>query len=74
MGIAGIGTTNEVTDEMANEMGSLRKTIDRLHTTPMGEMRIRNNLGLQAADVVLWCKDAVSQADVIISQGKNWYA
>jgi Acetyltransferases len=51
----------------------LLKNIDELHTTPMGEERIRRNLGLQTKDVVLWCKEAVKHSDLIMGQGKNWY-
>jgi hypothetical protein len=49
--------------------------IEKLHTTPMGIERIRRNLGCDVEDVVTWCKDAVSKADVsaIERRGKNWY-
>ena len=40
----------------------------------MGAERIKRNLNLQTIDVVAWCKNAVKQADIIIGQGKNWYA
>jgi len=55
-------------------MRDLTANLDKLHTTPMGADRIRRNINLQADDVVAWCKDAVKQADIIIGQGKNWYA
>jgi len=54
-------------------MSSLIEHIDKLHTTQMGAERIRRNLNLQTDDVVLWCKEAVKRADIIIGQGKNWY-
>ena len=46
-----------------------------LHTTVLGEERIRRNLGLKTNDVVAWCKSAVSNAgkESIIRKGKNWY-
>jgi hypothetical protein len=49
--------------------------IKKLHTTPMGEERIRCNLGLENADVVEWCKKAVANApdSAIVRRGKNWY-
>ncbi|MCL2163445.1 MAG: GNAT family N-acetyltransferase [Oscillospiraceae bacterium] len=47
--------------------------IDIVHTTQMGEERIKHNLNLQTDDVVSWCKDAVMQADISIRRGKNWY-
>jgi len=54
-------------------MNSLIKSIDKLHTTPMGVARIKRNLNIQIDDVAAWCKDAVKQADIIIGRGKNWY-
>jgi ribosomal protein S18 acetylase RimI-like enzyme len=50
--------------------------VNLLHTTESGAGRIRHNLNLpldKADDVVSWCKEAVRQADLIISKGKNWY-
>ncbi|GHU55336.1 hypothetical protein FACS1894132_11300 [Clostridia bacterium] len=49
--------------------------IGKLHTTHMGEERVRNNLGLQTPDIVAWCKQVVSSAndDAIVRKGKNWY-
>jgi Acetyltransferases len=49
------------------------ENIDKLHTTPLGEERIRKNLQLQTNDVVRWCKETVRSADISIRQGKNWY-
>ena len=47
---------------------------DSLHTTELGAERVRRNLGLHdGADVVLWCKEAARQADIITGHGKNWY-
>jgi len=54
-------------------MKTLEETLEKLHTTPRGEARIKRSLNLQAEDVVAWCKDTVSEADIIIGQGKNWY-
>ena len=51
----------------------LVKNIEKIHTTKLGIERVRRNLGLQTGDVVLWCKEAIEQADIIIGQGKNWY-
>ena len=47
--------------------------LDKLHTTDSGAVRIKRNLNIQADDVVLWCKEFVKQADLIIGQGKNLY-
>jgi hypothetical protein len=49
--------------------------IEKLHTTTMGEERIRRNLGLENANIVEWCKKAVANAtdSAIVRRGKNWY-
>lgn len=55
-------------------MTDLMGNLDRLHTTELGAKRIRRNLKLQDdEDAVLWCKEAVEKADIIIGLGKNWY-
>lgn len=54
-------------------MNDLTRRIDKLHTTTMGEERIKRNLKLQTDDIVAWCKDAVQNADIIFGRGKNWY-
>lgn len=54
-------------------MQNLIVNMDKLHTTDSGAARIKRNLNLQADDVVLWCKEFVKQADIIIGQGKNLY-
>jgi hypothetical protein len=49
--------------------------IDKLHTTPMGEERIRRNLELEVDDIVEWCRLKVreSKPELIVRKGKNWY-
>jgi hypothetical protein len=49
--------------------------IESLHTTALGEKRIKRNLGLETNDVVAWCKSAVAGADKesLVRKGKNWY-
>lgn len=54
-------------------MNELLQNIDKIHTTKMGIERIKHNLNLQTLDVVLWCKEAIKKADLLIGQGKNWY-
>lgn len=56
------------------KMKSLPINIDKLHTTDLGAIRIRRNLNLQTEDIISWCKEFVKTADLIIGQGKNWYA
>ncbi|MDR1451716.1 MAG: DUF3781 domain-containing protein [Helicobacteraceae bacterium] len=50
--------------------------IERIHTTELGERRIRRNLDLTADNVVAWLKCALLAAnkDLFIRKGKNWYA
>lgn len=55
-------------------MNELLQNINKLHTTPMGELRIRRNIGLNNENVVLWCINALIKADLYIQSGKNWYA
>lgn len=49
--------------------------IDKIHTTPMGENRIRKNLGTNSPDVVELCINMILNPDCKITRnGKNWYA
>lgn len=52
-----------------------QELLARLHTTTLGEERIRKNLTLSAEeDVVQWCQMAIESQDAISwRQGKNWY-
>jgi len=49
--------------------------IDKLHTTELGEERIKRNLGLDTGDIVAWCKQAVRSInnESVTRKGKNWY-
>ena len=54
----------------------LLENIEELHTTPMGEDRIRRNLSLDvdAKDVVAFCRQKILDDKAVITrQGKNWY-
>lgn len=53
--------------------GELLEKIERLHTTPLGLVRIGKNLGLGETDIVAWCKDEIKKASKITRRGKNWY-
>jgi len=46
---------------------------DKVHTTVLGAVRIKRNLGLPDEDPVAWCKDRIKNADNIVRRGKNWY-
>jgi hypothetical protein len=54
-------------------MNDLLTNIKKIHTTPLGIMRIKKNLELETVDVVNWCKKKIKNADDIIRRGKNWY-
>ena len=54
-------------------MIDLLANIDKIHTTPLGEIRVRRNLALETKDVVNWCSNEIKNADKIIRNGKNWY-
>lgn len=54
-------------------MNNLLQSIDKMHTTPMGADRISRNIGVIKEDIVLWCKNATLQADLLMQSGKNWY-
>lgn len=52
----------------------LIENIGRLHTTEMGEERIRRNLSLVDTDVVQWCRSRILDDRAGIDRkGKNWY-
>lgn len=55
-------------------MSDLLANLDKIHTTPMGEERIKQNLSLQKEDVISWCKNAIQNAELKMQLGKNWYA
>lgn len=54
-------------------MHELIENLDKLHTTELGIQRVRKNLGLDAKDVVLWCRQQVENPQSISRVGKNWY-
>lgn len=59
---------------MTNNETIPQAILARLHTTAMGEERIRRNLSLTAENVVQWCLEAIMSEDALCQrQGKNWY-
>jgi hypothetical protein len=54
-------------------MSHLIDNLDKIHTTALGIERIKQNLGLDTDDVVVWCIKRISQAHTIIRKGKNFY-
>ena len=49
--------------------------VELLHTTRLGELRIRRNVGPEIGDVVAWCRECVAASSPhdIMRRGKNWY-
>ena len=48
--------------------------LEMIHTTPMGEVRIKKNLQISCDDTVEWCKQQIMKTDTIFERkGKNWY-
>jgi hypothetical protein len=57
-----------------NNCRQLIDNLDKIHTTKLGEERIRNNTGSGNRDVLDWCKSLIVDKDSAISRrGKNWY-
>lgn len=57
---------------MVNKL--LIENIDRIHTTPLGIVRIKRNLELNVDDVVSWCCEKIlDSSSSITKKGKNWY-
>ena len=55
-------------------MNELIKNIDKIHTTKMGEDRIKRNLKLDNIDVVDYCKSIIKDNNTsIYKEGKNYY-
>ena len=48
--------------------------IDKVHTTEMGNDRIKKNLKIDTSDVVEYCKNKILDKNCnIYRNGKNWY-
>lgn len=60
-------------DELQDDTSELLRNLDKLHTTELGEQRIRKNLGLDVEDVVEWVREAISAPGTQIARvGKNF--
>jgi hypothetical protein len=49
--------------------------INKLHTTALGNERIKRNTGLDIHEVIAWCKEAdlTPDKEYVVRKGKNWY-
>ncbi len=55
-------------------MELLVANLDKVHTTEMGDHRIRKNLSIEdIEDVIEWCKLKIISAHDVVRKGKNWY-
>ncbi len=67
-------TTGEESDRIRCDPEELLRNLDRLHTTELGEERIRKNLGIGETDAVSCCRRLILNRDVQFRKhGKNWY-
>lgn len=52
----------------------LLDNIDKIHTTKLGQVRIKRNLKLQDADVIEYCINKIKDSSSTVSKnGKNFY-
>ena len=55
-------------------MKDLINNITKIHTTNLGESRIKNNLKIDNNDIVEYCKKIILDNNSIITKkSKNWY-
>ena len=48
--------------------------LEKIHTTTMGEKRIKRNLKIDNLDVIKYCKEMIlDKESVIYKKGKNYY-
>ncbi|MDD5936915.1 MAG: DUF3781 domain-containing protein [Clostridiales bacterium] len=59
---------------MQEQAKELLENLSRLHTTELGFLRVKKNLGLETEDVIGWCREQILDSKaVIVREGKNWY-
>jgi SepF-like predicted cell division protein (DUF552 family) len=52
----------------------LLNNIDKIHTTPLGLIRIAKNIQQNEHDIIGWCiKKITDKKSIITRNGKNWY-
>ena len=52
---------------------SLKENIQKIHSTELGILRIKNNLELETNDIIDWCKNEIMKSNDYYKKGKNWY-
>ncbi len=69
-----INYASDVNSEIEDAKRILEENLHRIHTTDLGAVRIRKNLSLETDDIVLWCRNMITDHNShIIKEGKNWY-
>jgi len=58
---------------MNDAKNNLLSNLDKIHTTALGELRLKRNLELETGDIIKWCVKKIKVADKIVRKGKNWY-
>lgn len=56
-----------------SEKEILLSNLEKIHTTLLGEERIKRNLLLDVEDVVKWCKEEIQKSSFVYKKGKNYY-
>lgn len=60
-------------DEPQENANELFDNLEKLHTTELGEQRIKQNIGLDVDDVVEWARTQISLPSAVVSRfGKNF--
>ena len=69
-----IHTTNNEKIRKSIDKQILYDNLDKIHTTPMGEGRIRRNLDVEADDVLKFCMEKIKDSNsAVYKKGKNYY-
>ena len=59
---------------MDYDIRQLINNLNKIHTTELGEIRIRRNTGLGDFDIIDWCKNKITEEqNKITKKVKNWY-
>ena len=69
-----IHTTNNEKIRKSIDKQILYDNLDKIHTTPMGEGRIKRNLDVEAEDVLKFCMEKIKDSNsAVYKKGKNYY-
>ena len=51
----------------------LIENINKIHSTELGIIRVKQNLELKTNDIIKYTKKIIKEAENINKKGKNWY-